>query len=119
MTSSIDTKTSSTKKKGAAKKRTARASGSDFFLLRLYIAGQTPNSVAAIANLKKICEDKLQGKYQIEVVDLLVKPQLAKGDQIIAIPTLVRRLPPPVKKIIGNLSRTESVIVGLDLQPAR
>ena len=91
---------------------------SDFFILRLYIAGQTPNSMTAIANLKKICEDKLQGKYRIEVVDLLVKPQLAKGDQIIAIPTLVRRLPPPVKKIIGNLSKTESVIVGLDLQPA-
>ena len=68
---------------------------------------------------KKICEDKLKGKYRIEVVDLLVKPQLAKGDQIIAIPTLVRRLPPPVKKIIGNLSKTESVIVGLDLQPVR
>ena len=86
--------------------------------MRLYIAGQTPNSVAAIANLKKICEDKLQGKYRIEVVDLLEKPQLAKGDQIIAIPTLVRRLPPPVKKIIGNLSKTESVIVGLDLRPS-
>jgi circadian clock protein KaiB len=92
---------------------------SDFYRLRLYIAGQTPNSVIAIANLKKICEEQLKGKYLIEVVDLLEKPQLAKGDQIIAIPTLVRRLPPPVKKIIGNLSKTESVIVGLDLQPAR
>jgi circadian clock protein KaiB len=98
------------------RKKTRRA---DFWRLRLYIAGQTPNSVAAIANLKKICEDKLQGKYRIEVVDLLEKPQLAKGDQIIAIPTLVRRLPPPVKKIIGNLSKTENVIVGLDLQPVR
>jgi len=106
-------------KKGPVKKGPVKTSGSDFFILRLYIAGQTPNSIAAIANLKKICEDKLQGKYRIEVVDLLVKPQLAKGDQIIAIPTLVRRLPPPVKKIIGNLSKTESVIVGLDLQPAR
>jgi circadian clock protein KaiB len=105
-------------KKTAAKKRPANTSRSDFFILRLYIAGQTPNSMTAIANLKKICEDKLQGKYSIEVVDLLVKPQLAKGDQIIAIPTLVRRLPPPVKKIIGNLSKTDSVIVGLDLQPA-
>jgi circadian clock protein KaiB len=75
--------------------------------------------MTAIANLKKICEEKLEGKYRIEVVDLLEKPQLAKGDQIIAIPTLVRRLPPPVKKIIGNLSKTESVIVGLDLQPGR
>jgi circadian clock protein KaiB len=103
-------------KKRPAKKSLAKNSESDFFRLRLYIAGQTPNSVAAIANLKRICEEKLHGKYRIEVVDLLLKPQLAKGDQIIAIPTLVRRLPPPVKKIIGNLSRTESVIVGLDLQ---
>jgi circadian clock protein KaiB len=106
-------------KKSPAKKRQPKTSRSDFFILRLYIAGQTPNSIVAIANLKKICEEKLHGKYRIEVVDLLEKPQLAKGDQIIAIPTLVRRLPPPVKKIIGNLSKTENVIVGLDLQPAR
>jgi circadian clock protein KaiB len=115
----VDKKPSADMKKSAAKKQTAKASRSDFYRLRLYIAGQTPNSIAAIANLKKICEEKLQGKCRIEVVDLLEKPQLAKGDQIIAIPTLVRRLPPPVKKIIGNLSKTESVIVGLDLQPAR
>ena len=105
---------SSTGKRGPAKTKRA-----DFYRLRLYIAGQTPNSIAAIANLEKLCEDKLRGKYRIEVVDLLKKPQLAKGDQIIAIPTLVRRLPPPVKKIIGNLSKTESVIVGLDLKPVR
>jgi circadian clock protein KaiB len=105
-------------KKSATKKKLSKTSQSEFFILRLYIAGQTPNSITAITNLKKICEEKLQGKYRIEVVDLLEKPQLAKGDQIIAIPTLVRRLPPPVKKIIGNLSKTESVIVGLDLQPA-
>jgi circadian clock protein KaiB len=92
---------------------------SDFWQLRLYIAGLSPNSVAAIANLKKICEDQLKGKYRIEVIDLLEKPQLAKGDQIIAIPTLVRRLPPPVKKIIGNLSKAERALVGLDIQPAR
>jgi circadian clock protein KaiB len=107
------------KKSSARKRHPTKTRQSEFYRLRLYIAGQTPNSIAAIANLKKICEDKLQGKYRIEVVDLLEKPQLAKGDQIIAIPTLVRRLPPPVKKIIGNLSKTESVIVGLDLQPAR
>jgi circadian clock protein KaiB len=107
------------KKSSATKRRHAKISRSNFYRLRLYIAGQTPNSIAAIANLKSLCEDKLRGKYRIEVVDLLEKPQLAKGDQIIAIPTLVRRLPPPVKKIIGNLSKTESVIVGLDLQPAR
>ena len=106
-------------KKSVAKKAPAKTKPSDFYRLRLYIAGQTPNSIAAIANLKKICEDKLKGKYRIEVVDLLERPQLAKGDQIVAIPTLVRRLPPPVKKIIGNLSKTESVIVGLDLQPVR
>jgi len=106
-------------KKSSVTKRPAKKSRSDFFILRLYIAGQTPNSMTAIANLKKICEEKLEGKYRLEVVDLLKKPQLAKGDQIVAIPTLVRRLPPPVKKIIGNLSKTESVIVGLDLQSAR
>ncbi len=105
--------------KSTAKKRPAKTVQSDFYRLRLYIVGQTPNSIAAIANLKKLCEEKLHGKYRIEVVDLLENPQLAKGDQIIAIPTLVRKLPPPVKKIIGNLSKTESVIVGLDLQPAR
>lgn len=107
-------------KKSSARKRPAtKTRRSEFYRLRLYIAGQTPNSIAAIANLKKICEDKLRGKYRIEVVDLLERPRLAKGDQIIAIPTLVRKLPPPVKKIIGSLSKTESVIVGLDLQPAR
>ena len=105
------------KKSSPRKRWPATTARKDFYRLRLYIAGQTPNSIVAIANLKKICEDKLRGKYRIEVVDLLEKPQLAKGDQIIAIPTLVRRLPPPVKKIIGNLSKTENVIVGLDLQP--
>jgi len=100
-------------------RRPAKTSRSEFYRLRLYIAGQTPNSIAAITNLKKICEDKLKGKYRIEVVDLLEKPQLAKDDQIIAIPTLVRKLPPPVKSIIGNLSQTESVLVGLDLQSVR
>ncbi len=107
------------KKSSTRKRRPAKTSRGEFYILRLYIAGQTPNSIAAIANLKKICKDKLQRRYRIEVIDLLLKPQLAKGDQIIAIPTLVRRLPPPVKKIIGNLSKTESVIVGLDLQPVR
>ena len=107
------------KKSSARRMRPAKRAVADLWRLRLYIAGQTPNSIAAIANLRKICENKLRGKYIIEVVDLLEKPQLAKGDQIIAIPTLVRKLPPPVKKIIGNLSRTESVIVGLDLQARR
>jgi circadian clock protein KaiB len=106
-------------KKIATKRRQAiRNAPGDFWELRLYIAGPSPNSVLAIANLKKICEDQLQGRYRIQVIDLLEKPQLAKGDQIIALPTLVRRLPPPVKKIIGNLSKAERALVGLDLQPA-
>ncbi len=83
--------------------------------LRLYVAGQTPKSLTAIANLKTICEDHLAGRYTIEVVDLLVNPQLAAGDQILAVPTLVRRLPPPIKRVIGNLSDTERVLVGLDI----
>lgn len=85
--------------------------------LRLYVAGQTPKSLAAFANLKRICEEYLEGKFSIEVVDLLVNPQLAKGDQILAIPTLVRKLPEPIKKIIGDLSNTERVLVGLDIKP--
>jgi circadian clock protein KaiB len=85
--------------------------------LRLYVAGQTPKSLKAFSNLKKICEEHLAGKYSIEVIDLLMNPQLAKGDQIIAIPTLVRKLPEPLKKIIGDLANTERVLVGLDIKP--
>src|SRR6478609_4596861 len=85
--------------------------------LRLYVAGQTAKSLAAFANLKKVCEEHLAGKYQIEVIDLLVNPQLARGDQILAIPTLVRKLPEPLRRIIGDLSNTERVLVGLDIQP--
>ncbi len=84
--------------------------------LRLYVAGQTPKSLAAFANLKKICEEHLAGQYHIEVIDLLKKPQLASGDQILAIPTLVRKLPEPIRKIIGDLSDTERVLVGLNLR---
>ena len=84
--------------------------------LRLYVAGQTPKSVRAFANLKRLCEEHLAGQYRIEVIDLIEKPQLAQGDQILAIPTLVRKLPEPVKKIIGDLSNTERVLVGLDLR---
>ncbi len=86
--------------------------------LRLYVAGQTPRSITAFANLKRICEEHLAGKYKIEIVDLLQNPTLARGDQILAIPTLVRKLPTPVRKIIGDLSNTERVLVGLDLRPA-
>ena len=89
------------------------------YILRLYVAGQTRKSLAAFANLKRICEEHLAGKYKIEIIDLLENPELARGDQILAIPTLVRRLPPPLKKIIGDLSNTEKVLVGLDLRPER
>ncbi|PPD57336.1 circadian clock KaiB family protein [Dehalogenimonas etheniformans] len=85
--------------------------------LRLYVAGQTPKSLAAFANLKKICEEHLKGQCTIEVVDLLENPKLAKGDQILAIPTLVRKLPQPLRKIIGDLSNTERVLVGLNILP--
>lgn len=85
--------------------------------LRLYVAGQTPKSLTAFANLKRICEEHLEGRYRIEVIDLMVNPQLAKGDQILALPTLVRRLPDPVRKIIGDLSNTDRVLVGLDIKP--
>ncbi len=85
--------------------------------LRLYVAGQTPRSIAAFSNLKSLCEEHLKGEYSIEVIDLLENPALAKGDQILAIPTLVRKLPPPLKKIIGDLSSKERVLVGLDLRP--
>ena len=89
----------------------------DTWELRLYVAGQTPKSLAAFANLKKICEEHLKGKYHIEVIDLLKNPQLAQGDQILALPTLVRKLPEPIKKIIGDLSNTLRVLVGLDVRP--
>ena len=86
--------------------------------LRLYVAGQTPKSVTALANLRKYCEQHLKGRYKLEVVDLLVNPQLAEGDQILAIPTLVRKVPVPIRKIIGDLSNEERVLVGLDVRPA-
>ena len=85
--------------------------------LRLYVAGQTPRSLTAFKNLKEICEEYLKGKYHIEVIDLMENPTLARGDQILAIPTLVRKLPEPIRKIIGDLSNTERVLVGLDIQP--
>jgi circadian clock protein KaiB len=86
--------------------------------LRLYVAGQTPRSVAAFANLKRICEENLAGRYEIEVVDLIKHPQLAAGDQILAIPTLVRKLPQPLRKIVGDLRDTQRALVGLQIRPA-
>ena len=87
----------------------------DHYQLRLYVAGQTPKSIKAFANLKKICEEHLKGRYSIEVIDLIENPKLAKGDQILAIPTLVRKLPPPIRKIIGDLPNTERVLIGLNI----
>jgi circadian clock protein KaiB len=99
-----------------AKKREANSTFE--YELRLYVAGQTPRSLQAFANLTKICEEFLTGRYRIEIIDLLEKPQLAKGDQILAIPTLVRTLPEPIRKIIGDLSKKEKVLVGLDIRSA-
>lgn len=96
--------------------RSSQPDDEKMWTLRLYVAGQTPNAVTAFANLKRICEEHLAGKYEIEVIDLLENPKLARGDQILAVPTLVRKLPEPVKKIIGDLSNTERVLVGLDLR---
>ena len=91
----------------------------EIYNLRLYVAGQTEKSMAAFENLERIAEEYLKGRYKIEVIDLLKNPQLAEGDQILAIPTLVRKLPPPIRKIIGDLSNTERVLVGLDIQPRK
>jgi len=87
------------------------------YILRLYVAGQTPNSLRAITNIKKICAENLQGRYTLEVIDLYQHPQLAKGEQIVAVPTLIRKLPPPLRRIIGDLSDTDKVLVGLDILP--
>jgi circadian clock protein KaiB len=96
-----------------------RESDTKVWNLRLYVAGQTTKSLTALANLKRLCEEHLHGQYQIEVIDLLENPQLAREDQILAIPTLVRKLPEPIKKIIGDLSSTERVLVGLDVRPRK
>jgi circadian clock protein KaiB len=110
-TSTKPAKSTASKKSPARTRRPKKG-----YELRLYVAGQTPRSIAAFANLKKICEEHLAGEYHIEVIDLLKEPQLASGDQIVAIPTLVRKLPAPIRKIIGDLSDTERVLVGLNLR---
>ncbi len=99
--------------------QTAMAKKQQTWELRLYVAGKTPKSLTALSNLKKYCETYLEGLYQIEVIDLLEKPQLAEGDQIFAIPTLVRKVPEPMRKIIGDLSNEEKVLVGLDIRPMK
>ncbi len=105
--------------KSSVKKRSAprapRLEAPDLWRLRLYVAGQTPKSLIAFANLKRLCEERLKDRYTIEVIDLLEQPQLAKDDQILAIPTVVRKLPAPMRKIIGDLSNTEHVLIGMDL----
>lgn len=101
-------------KKAKAKQK---ALGNEKWQLRLYVAGQTPKSIRAFGNLKKLCEEHIPGEYSLEIVDLLKNPTLARGDQILAIPTLVRKLPEPIRKIIGDLSNTERVLVGLDIRP--
>src|SRR5215216_7125478 len=106
------------KSRKAANGQTANDGNSARWNLRLYVAGQTPRSLTAFKNLKDICEQYLKGEYHIEVIDLMENPTLARGDQILAIPTLVRQLPQPIRKIIGDLSNTERVLVGLDIQPS-
>ena len=104
------------KTKTRARRRPQPRRKPEVWKLRLYVAGQTPRSIRALANLKALCEEHLKGRYRVEVIDLLKHPQLARGDQIVAIPTLVRKLPTPVRKIIGDLSNTAGVLVGLDLR---
>ena len=103
-------------KKTKSKPTTKKSPDAEIWELRLYVAGQTPKSIKAFANLSKICEEQLAGRYKIEVIDLLENPQLASGDQIFAIPTLVRTTPAPIRKIIGDLSNTERTLVGLDVR---
>lgn len=109
---------SASRRQANASRKAARAASQEY-LLRLYVAGQTPKSLQAFANLKQVCETHLKGRYRIEVVDLIENPALARGDQILALPAVVRQLPPPVKKIIGDFSNAERVLVGLDLRPLK
>lgn len=102
--------------KHAPRRRKTASKPSGIMALRLYVAGQTPKSIAAFENLRRICDEHLQGKYEIEVIDLVENPQLASGDQIVAIPTVVKKVPKPLRKLIGDLSNTERVLVGLDIR---
>jgi circadian clock protein KaiB len=111
-------KTTTAVRSTTAVRKAARVASSEY-LLRLYVAGQTPKSLQAFSNLRQICETHLRGRYRIEVVDLMENPALARGDQILALPAVVRQLPPPVKKIIGDFSNAERVLVGLDLRPLK
>lgn len=106
-----------TAEKPPAPKRKAGTAGEAEWVFRLYVADQTPRSITAVNNLRQLCETHLKGRYRIEVIDLLVNPQLSREDEIVALPTLVRKLPPPIRKIIGDLSNTERVLIGLELPP--
>ncbi len=109
-------KTKPTKRKSAPPKARPAKAKSDTFVLHLYVAGQTPKSIRAITNIKQICEKNLKGHYLLDVIDLYQQPQLAQGEQIIAVPTLIKKLPPPLRRIIGDMSNTERVLVGLDIR---
>lgn len=113
----MSTNMKSRRAKALGRRSDAESTPSQSWQLRLYVAGATPRATAALENLKKICKEHLAGQYSIEVIDLLKNPKLASGDQILAVPTLVRKLPEPVRKIIGDLSNTDRVLVGLDLRP--
>ena len=115
--SKVSSKRTEKNSKAQSRRKLDNSTNPDNFLLRLYVAGQTPRSLQALSNLKRICDEHLPGHYRVEVIDLLQKPQLAAGDQILAIPTLVRVLPKPARRIIGDLSNTERVLVGLDVRP--
>lgn len=110
-------KTNTSTNAGGSPSKRSKPPRPDQWNLRLYVAGQTPRSLTAFANLKRLCEEHLAGRYHIEVIDLLKAPQLAQGDQIVALPTLVRKLPEPIKRVIGDLSNLERVMVGMDLRP--
>jgi circadian clock protein KaiB len=109
-------KTNPARRAQTGEKAAPRKAASSHYILKLYIAGHSPKSVNAITNIKKICEENLQGRYELEVIDLYQQPQLAQGEQIIAVPTLIRKLPIPLRRIIGDLSNTECVLVGLDIR---
>lgn len=109
-------KTSPDRPAQPTEKTAPRKVTSSRYILKLYVAGQSPKSVNAIVNIKKICEENLQGRYELDVIDLYQQPQLAQGEQIIAVPTLIRKLPPPLRRIIGDMSNTERVLVGLDIR---
>ena len=107
------------RKQASARKEGKAGDKPEMWNLRLYIAGQTTKSIMALSNLKRICDDELDGHYQVEVIDLMKNPELARGDQVVAIPTLVRKLPEPVKRLIGDLSSTEKVLVALEMHKAQ